>query len=589
MSVYSVNVSDERDATLDGFRPALRGTRHMLVSGNYLASMAGFQVLEAGGNAIDAGVAAGIALGVVHSDLVNFAGVAPIIIYSAARDEVVTISGLGGWPKAITPDYFLKHHEGRIPDGLLRTVVPAAPAAWIKALKEFGNLSFGEVASPAIRLARDGFAMYPLMAHLISSQAEGYARWRSSAEIYLPGGEPPAVGDKFVQSDLAATLQYMADQEAGVKTRDGGLQAAHDAFYRGDIAAAIVRYHAENGGLLTAKDLAAFDAPLEAPVSVPYRGVDVYGCGPWCQGPALLQSLALLKGFDLKAMGHNSEQYIHTVVEAIKLSFADRERYYGDPRFVDVPMDALLSDAYNDRRRTEIKADEAWPGLPPAGELSALQMGTMPPPDETLAEAPGAPETAPLDTSYVCVADAEGNVFSATPSDTSFDTPVIPGLGICPSSRGAQSWGDPRHASSVAPGKRPRLTPNPALAIAKGRFIMPMGSPGGDVQTQAMLQVLLNIVEFDMGPQEAVEAARFGSASFPNSFEPHAYTPGKLFLERRVGVAAGEELAALGHGVTWWPEMVWRAGAVCLLMREFGSGLMTGAADPRRPAYALGW
>jgi gamma-glutamyltranspeptidase/glutathione hydrolase len=195
MSVYSVNVTDEYDTTLDGYRPALRGTRHMVVAGNYLASMAGFQVLEAGGNAIDAGVAAGIALGVVHSDLVNFAGVAPIIIYSAERDEVVTISGLGGWPKAITPDYFQKHHEGRIPDGLLRTVVPAAPAAWITALREFGTLSFGEVASPAIRLARDGFAMYPLMAHLISSQAEGYARWPSSAEIYLPGGEPPAVGD----------------------------------------------------------------------------------------------------------------------------------------------------------------------------------------------------------------------------------------------------------------------------------------------------------------------------------------------------------------------------------------------------------
>jgi len=321
MSVYNINVGGERDATLDGYRPALRGTRHMLVSGNYLASMAGFQILEAGGNAIDAGVAAGIALSVVHSDLVNFAGVAPIIIYLAARDEVVTIAGLGGWPKAMTPDYFQKHHEGRIPDGLLRTVVPAAPAAWITALCEFGTMSFGEVASPAIRLARDGFAMYPLMAHLISSQAAGYARWRSSAEIYLPDGEPPAVGDNFVQTDLAATLQYLADEEGGAETREAGLKAAHDAFYKGDIARAIVKYHSENDGLLAADDLADFLAPVEPPVSTPYRDLDVYGCGPWCQGPVLLQALALLKGFDLKAMGHNSERYIHTLVEAMKLAF----------------------------------------------------------------------------------------------------------------------------------------------------------------------------------------------------------------------------------------------------------------------------
>ena len=588
MSVYSVDITTEHDETLDGMRPAIRGTRHMAVSGHYLATMAAFQIFEAGGNAIDAGVAAGITLGVVQSDLVNVAGVAPIIIYLAERDEVVTISGLGTWPKAITPDYFQRHHDGAIPVGLLRTVVPAAPDAWIGALRRYGTMSFGEVAHAAIRLARDGFTMYPLMANMISTQAEGYARWPSSAEIYLPNGSPPAVGDNFVQADLARTLQYMVDEERGNASngRETGLKAARDAFYKGDIAQAILRYHAENGGLLQAEDLAAFEATVEPPAKRPFGGADVYTCGPWCQGPALLQTLALLEPAELESLGHNSPAYVHTVVEALKLALADRERFYGDPRFVDVPIDDLLSDEYNARRRQDIRADEAWPGLPPAGDPAGVPHGKSP---SSLVAEPGSPELVPLDTSYVCTSDAQGNVFSATPSDTSFDTPVIPGLGICPSSRGSQSWGDPNHASSVAPGKRPRLTPNPILVKAKDRYVMPMGTPGGDVQTQAMLQVLLNIVTFGMNPQAAVEAPRFATASFPNSFEPHAYTPGKLFVERRIDKSVGDKLTSLGHDITWWPRLVWRAGAVCLLMRDLNTGGMTGAADPRRPAYALGW
>ena len=571
---------------IDALRPVIRGHRHAIVAGHYLAAEAGFAILEAGGNAIDAGVAAGIALGVVHSDLVNVAGVAPIILYSAKTGQVETISGLGTWPAAMTPELFQREHDGHIPVGLLRTVAPAAPDAWITALERHGTMTFGEVAEASIRLARDGFVMYPLMASIIANKVENYARWPSNAAIYLPGGRPPAVGDVFVQADLGRSLQYMADEErAAGGDRAAGLAAARAAFYRGDIAAAIVQYHRENGGLLTADDLASFKVAVEPPERVTIEGIDVYACGPWCQGPALLQALRLLDLKALAALGHNSPDALHMMVEALKLAFADRERWIGDPRFVDVPTAALLSDDYIASRRSLIRPGEAWPEMPTAGDPTGGLAQDAP----SRAAAAAGPVEAAHDTSYVCAIDSEGNVFSATPSDISFDTPVIPGTGLCVSSRGAQSWADPRHASSVAPGKRPRLTPNPALAIKDGAFVMPFGTPGGDVQIQAMLQTFVNIVTYGMNPQAAVEAPRFATMSFPNSFEPHEYHPNKLMLEARIPEAAGEALAAWGHGVDWWPEWAWPAGAMCVLVQDIARGTISGGADPRRPAYGLAW
>ncbi|MBS38033.1 MAG: gamma-glutamyltransferase [Thiotrichales bacterium] len=570
-------------------RPAIAGTRHMAVAGHYLAAHAAFEVLEAGGNAIDAGCAGGIALGVLQSELVNVAGVAPIIIYLADSREVVTISGLGTWPAATDPEVFRREHDGHVPEGILRTVVPAAPDAWITALRRYGSMSFSDVAAAAIRFASEGFVMYPLMADLIRANEEKYRRWDANAAIYLPGGSPPNVGDLFVQSDLGRTLQYMADEEtaAAGRGRDAGLQAAHDAFYKGDIAAAIVRFHEENGGLLRAPDLANFESGIEPPVSIDYRGTRVYACGPWCQGPALPQALRLLDGFDLGAMGHNSPAYIHTLIEAIKLAFADRHHYYGDPRFVKVPMDALLSEAYAERRRELIRPDEAWPDMPPGGDPSAVAaIG----PTHTGGHIPAdAAQMPALDTSYVCVTDRHGNVFSATPSDTSNDAPVVPGTGLCPSSRGSQSWADPDHAASVVPGKRPRLTPNPALAIRESEFVMPFGTPGGDVQVQAMLQCFLNVVQWGMNPQQAIEAPRFATYSFPDSFEPHGNQPAKIKLESRIEETTASVLESYGHDVDMWPDWTWRAGSVCMIHKEWDTGIHTGGADARRPAYAIGW
>lgn len=559
----------------------------MVSAGHYLAAEAGFAILEAGGNAIDAGVAAGIALGVVQSDFVNVAGVAPIMIYLAEADEVLTISGLGTWPQAATLDLFIEKHGGVVPQGIERVVVPAAPDAWITALARFGTMRFCEVAAAAIRFARDGFVMYPLMAELIEGNAEGYARWPANAAVYLPGGRPPRVGELFVQADLGRSLQYMADEEAAAGGgREAGLAAARAAFYEGDIARTITDYHRENRGLLTMADMAAFRVEVERPLMTCFGGLDVYSCGPWCQGPVLLQMLTLLDGMDLGALGHNSPAYVHILTEAMKLAFADRDRHYTDPRLVPVPMAALLSPDYAARRRTLIDSGRAWPEMPPAGDPTGAGV-TVPEPRADGGDA--GDSSAALDTSYVAVVDRHGNAFSATPSDVAHQAPMVPGTGLCPSSRGSQSWAVAGHPGAIAPGKRPRLTPNPALARRPGRSLMPFGTPGGDVQCQAMLQTLLNMEVFGMEPQAAVEAPRFATYSFPGSFEPHAYTPGRLVLEGRIEAATGERLAALGHGVEWSPERTWRAGGMCLIAADLETGVLSGAADPRRASYAVGW
>ncbi|HEY1326581.1 MAG TPA: gamma-glutamyltransferase family protein [Casimicrobiaceae bacterium] len=562
-------------------RPVVAGATHVVSAGHYLAAQAGFAILEAGGNAIDAGVAAGIVLGVVQTDRVNFAGVAPIILYLASERRVMTLDGLGHWPRAADVRVFIERHGGHMPPGILRTVIPAAPSAWITALERFGTMSFGDVAQAAIRFARDGFPMHWLMAEWIAADEEAYRRWPETAAVFLPEGKPPRVGAPFVQADLGRTLQYMADQEAAHASagRAAGLRAAHDAFYRGDIAATIAAYHRAHEGWVTADDLAGYRVRFEPPVHTRVRDIDLHACGPWCQGPVLLETLNVLAGLDLRAAGHNSPAYVHALTEAIKLAYADRHAWFGDPRFVDVPIERLLAKDYADERRRAIDPQRAYPGMPPAGmakTTSELQ--------SSIAETEPEP-----DTSYVCVIDRHGNAFSATPSDASSATPVIPGTGLCPSSRGSQSWCDPAHPSVLAPGKRPRLTPSPALALREGKAYLAFGSPGNDVQPQAMLQAFLNVHVFDMDVQSAVEAPRFASFSFPQSSEPHTYRPGRLNVESRVAGSTRDALAALGHDVVTWPERDWHAGAVCMVRVDPRTGVLEGAADPRTPSAALGW
>lgn len=561
---------------LPSYRPAIRGTRHMVVTEHYAASHAAFNVLEAGGNAIDAGCAAGIALGVLKPDLVSAAGVAPIVIYERKSDTVFTIAGLGHWPKLTDPRVFIEEFKGKIPPGILRTVVPAAPDAWITALARFGTFTFGDAARSAIRFASEGFPVYPFFTEILELFGEGYNRWPASQALYLPNGRVPQVGEIFRNEDLGRSLQYMADEEcaAAGKGRLAGLHAARDAFYRGDLAARFVDYHLAHGGWLRREDLADFHSDIERATTVEWNGIGVFACGPWCQGPVLLQILNLIDPDALKALGHNSAAYVHFLAEAIKLGFSDREKYYGDPRHVTVPLEHLLSSAYARERRQLIDGARAWPGMPPPGEAPPAASG----------EPPFA-----KDTTYICVVDDEGNIFSSSPSDTTFDGPIIPGTGLCLSTRGSQSWAQRDHPSSVAPGKRPRLTPAPALAIKKGEWALPFGTPGGDIQQQAMLQVFLNVALWGMDPQTAVEAPRFASYSFPDSFEPHAYFPRRLQVEGRIPADVRTGLGGLGHDVVDWPDWSSRAGAVCAILDDRRTGLLVGGADPRRPAYALGW
>lgn len=569
-------------------QPMVIGHRYMASAGQYLATEAAHAILQAGGNAIDAGVAGGIALGVVHSDQVQFSGVAPMLIHLADRNETVSIAGLGWWPKALDVDRLIREHNGTIPMGLQRTVVPAAPDAWILALERYGTMSFGEVAAAAIRYARDGFAVHTVMATFLADKAEDYRRWPHNVAIWQRDGQPLKEGELLVQADLARTIQYMADQETAALAKGGGraagLQAARDAFYRGDIAATIAAYHRDNGGLLTMEDLAAYRSEIEAPLRFAFRGTDVLSCGPWCQGPVLLQMLSLLAETDLAALGHNSTDYVHLLVEVMDLCFADRERWYGDPRFVDVPMATLLSREYARERLKLVRRDRAFGEMPPAGEIAGHVAGRAGVSRVAIGE-PGLPG----DTSYVCVVDRHGNAFSATPSDVSWESPVIPGLGLCPSSRGSQSWADRGHSSVAAPGKRPRLTPNPAMAMRAGEFLMPFGSPGGDLQPQGMLQVLLNHLVFGMDIQQAVEAPRFITRNFPDSFEPHTYYPGRVDIEAGVGRPTGEALAALGHQVNWLPDLSLKTAGVCAISADLKGGQLHGAADPRRTGRAMGW
>ena len=568
-------------------RPELMATRHVATSGHYWSSLTAIQILEAGGNAIDAGVAAGIATNVLESQFTGFSGVAPTLIYLAEEDRVVTISGVGPWPKAATCDYFHQHHGGAVPKGLLNTVVPAAPGIWLLALEKFGTMSLGDVASEAIRFARDGFPVYPMFRDRIAGYRASFEQWPTTAEIFLPGGNLPEIGELFIQSDLARSLQYMVDEETAQahKGREAGLAAARAAFYEGDIAAAMTRHQAEEGGLMTMADMAAFQAEIEEPSKTRFGDIDIYGCGPWCQGPMILQALNILDAFDLKAMGHNSTAYVHTVTEAIKLAAADREFYYGDPKFVDVPMEKLLSADYAAQRRDSLRPGEAWPELPPPGDIGIPAPGPwMPDPSIGLSD-----KMPNYETSHLDVMDRHGNIFAATPSDPLTSGPVTPGTGLTPSQWGSRAHTNPKHAAAVGPGRRPRMSANPMLAKREGDFIMPFGSPGSEVLGQAQLQVFLNVNVFGMRPQAAVDAPRFASYSWPASALPHTYHPGQLNVEAEIFDGAGEALSALGHKVERWPSKQWSAGSVAMIRKDLRTGIMQAAADPRRTAYAVGW
>jgi gamma-glutamyltranspeptidase/glutathione hydrolase len=543
-------------------------------------------MLEQGGNAVDAGVAAGIALNVVLPGSTSFGGVAPILIYDASRKQVFSISGLGRWPRAATLGHFVKNRRGRIPPGVERIVVPAAADAWITALIEHGTMTFEQVVAPALEYARDGIAVSPQVQEALASFEANKGRFPTRDEVFLIEGRAPAVGETLRQPALARTFEWLVrvERENTSKGREAALEAARQYFYEGPIAEEMVAFVREGGGFLSMQDLADFHVGHEPPASGRFHEYEVYTNGPWCQGPSFAETIQILGDDDLKGMGHNSADYVHVVAEALKCAFADRDAYFGDPDVVDIPLRGLLSKEYAKERRAQIDPLKATPAMPTRGDPWRHEGRSQP---SSYAYEPPPPRdgNAEPDTSYACAVDRWGNMFSATPSDGA--TAVVPGLGFTPSTRGTQTWLDPRHPSALAPWKRPRLTPNALLAFKEGKPWMPFGTPGGDAQVQATVQFFLNIAAFGMTPQQAAEAPRFLQWSFPDSFWPHVYTPGRLELEGRFEQAVGRELERRGHRVEWLRPVGGRANAICGIAVDHRSGTLSAAADVRSEAYAL--
>jgi len=580
-------------APAESFRPTLIGRNYAVSCGHYLAALAASRVLDRGGNAVDAGVTAAMALAVLQPDIVSVAGVAPTLVYDASTRKVTSLAGLGYWPAATSVDRLVQEGGKAIPEGLLRTVMPAAPATHIEALRRFGTISFAEAAAPAAELAAQGFGVYALLGRSLAADAKSYARWPSSAAVFLKDGRSPRTGELFRQEDLGRTLGAMiAASQSASGGREGALKAAADYFYRGPVAQAVHDFHAANGGFVTREDLAGFEVPVEDTHTVRYGDYEIHSGGAWCQGMLLLQALATLKvggeKGELRGLAHNSPAYLHLVIEALNLAFADREAYLGDPKFVHVPVAGMLSDTYGAAQRKRIAAHRAFGRMPDPGRPAGSEGLSI----EHMRQWLGKTETQQAvarDTIYCSVIDKAGNVYSGTLSDNTHDTPIIPGTGLAISSRGSQSRLQPGHPSEVKPLKRPRLTPAPAMVTRGGEPFMALGTPGGDVQMQAMLQVFLNVVEFGMPLQRAIEASRAWSASFPNSFAPHDYAPGRLCVEEGVDQAVSDELASMGHKVEPWARFPAAGGAVCAVMRDPSSGLFHAGADPRRECYAIAW
>src|ERR687894_1234211 len=550
-------------------RPELVGTHGMVASTHWLASSAGMAVLESGGNAFDAAVAAGLTLQVVEPHLNGPGGEVPIIFHSAERAQTLVIGGQGPAPATANIAYFRELGLDLVPGtGLLAACVPGAFDAWMRLLGEFGTLRLSEVMRYAIYYARHGYPLVPNISSTIRRVEKQFRdEWTTSAQVYLRGGGIPKPVTLFSNPDLAGTFRRIVEEaESRSADRDEQIEAARDVFYRGFVAEAIGQYVTStremdtsgrrHGGLLSGDDLAAYRAELEGPATLDYHGYKVCKTRPWGQGPVFLQQLALLAGFDLVGMGHNTVEYIHTVVECAKLAFADREAYYGDPRFVDVPPEELLDPTYTEARRDLIGEDASFELRP--GAAGGRSPRLPDPPAAATDPSAGAGEpTVPRDdqgsgdTCHVDVVDRHGNMVSATPSGGWLQSsPVVPGLGFSLGTRAQMFWLTEGLPNSLAGGKRPRTTLSPSLALREGEPYVAFGTPGGDQQDQWSLNFFLAHVHFGLDLQEAIDAPMFHTNHFPSSFYPRTATPGEVMTEARLDRAVVAALRARGHDVT---------------------------------------
>lgn len=583
------------------YRPAVRGVNGMVSAGHPLVAEIALQVLKDGGNAVDAGIAALLGTCVMEHTHHSLGGESPILIYDANLKKTVAINGVGPAPKAATEEFFITE-VGGIPDedSILNAPVPGTLDAMVLALDKFGTMDFATVCAPAIEYAEDGFPIDDVHANWLKKSEYVWKRWPSSAAVFAPGGKIPKAGEIWKQPNLSNTLRRLvsAETENATKGRSAALKAVRDEFYKGSIAQELVKFMEENGGLITMEDLAEYEAKIEEPWKTTYREYEVFTNGTYTQSPAILQSLNILEGFDLAALKHNSPEYIHLVGQAFDLALADRHAYYGDPDFVDVPRQGLLSKEYAAERRKLIDLDHAVASFPPgdawkyngtktaAGstELQIADASNDPAYEEALTQA--------VDTIYLCVIDKDGNMFSTTSSNNMGPqrSGVVPGeLGFVLSGRLRQFSLDPENPNYIEPGKKPRITPCPVLVLKNGEPFMAYGTPGEDVQIQVNVQNLLNVVEFGMDPQVAVEAPRFRSFAFPASQFPQSILEYRINVEERLAPDVLEALKAMGHDARTDADWAETLGGAGMIVRDPVTHVLTAGADPRRANYAMGW
>ena len=607
-------------------RPELVGIVGMVTSTHWLASGTGMSVLERGGNAFDAAVAAGLVLHVVEPHLNGLGGDVPLIGCTAGSGTPFVLCGQGPAPAAATPSAFTALGLDHIPGtGLLAAVVPGAFGTWMELLARYGTWTVADVLAPAIGYARHGFPLLAQAATTIERVAGMFAEhWPSSAEVYLPGGAAPRAGERSRNVALAATLEALVERSrAAGPDRDAGIEAARAAFYEGFVAEEIERFSTReimdssgtpHRGLLTAADLAGWRPALEEPLTVDIAGHTVAKTAPWSQGPAVLQQLRVLAGMDLADTRPGSAELVHAVVEGAKLAYADRDAWYGDPAHVDVPVGTLLSPAYADERRALIGADasgELRPGAPdgrtpllPRRVLDDIARasgggpargpraaGTVEPPF-----AVGTTEADPAvardgttrgDTCHLDVVDAAGNIVSVTPSGGWLQSsPVIPALGFALPTRAQMFWLEEGLPGTIAPRKRPRTTLSPTLVLRDGVAVLACGTPGGDQQDQWQLPFLLHHLVYGMGLQEAIEMPTWHTTHLVSSFDPREIELRGLHAEARLGADVLADLRRRGHEVTVTGP--WSLGRLTAVSRA-GDGMLHAAATPRSmQAYAAG-
>ena len=589
---------EQGDESLPGTgRPVVRSTEGVISSGHYLTSMAGMRMLLAGGNAFDALVAAGFAAAVVEPIAsYSLAAEGVFMLYDSASGDLLALSGQGTAPGKATADFYLSRGHERIPtgpgkDAPLSFTLPGVVDAFISLLDRHGTMELADVIAPAITYAAEGIPNYEYMLERLKSSS-GQRQFDNFPpggwDVFYQDGEVPPVGSLLVQPGLANTLQTLRDASADAPgDRSQRMKAARDAFYRGPIARLIVEGSEKVGGIISTDDLASYSSQFETPVGGSFHGYEISGQDSWTQGPMLMQTLNILENFDLKAMGHNSPAYIHTVAEALKLGFGDREAFYADPGYATVPLDGLLSKEYAAERAQLIDPEGAYPSQPPAGDpwRFSTRQGTTASPVMSEPALAAADPSADDGTTHVSVLDRRGNLVCGTISGGSFSKSVFfPELGCALSTRIEMFNCEPGHPNVVEPGKRPRTTLVNYIIAKEGKPLMTVGCPGGDNQVQANVQLMLNTVVFGMNPQQAVEAPRFSSASNVNSFYPHVYYPGQLDLEEGIPESTADALRALGHKI----ERVANCGlGATVSARDATAGTLSTGADPRRACYAL--